>query len=523
MNRNKPIKKLQLAVLTILAALVMFSEGWAATYYASPSGSGTTCSSGSPCSVSYALNTKMSDSDDLVLKDGTYQGSDYMIRPPSSLDGVEGNPVTISAENDGKVLIDGQDTRIPVSLEGNDWFVLEGFNAANNNSSSGEGRIINLYNTRNCIVRRVIGWDANPVTNSMIFNVGGSSTANSVNNLFEDCAGWGPARKIFQNHKCTGATFRRCFARWTYYNNNIINYQMGMTIAYDSEDTIIENCIVTWDAYPTLTKSGMLTVALFGDDEANPAGSPYKLYGSIGYILDSQNVSNGAPQTLCHFKEEGGYEPGTTIDIRNLLLYTNSTDGRIAMYMQDEDFLGDGITIIGGGNLSRTDGNAITTNVGSSVFNNAIMVDSIDTSYSVNRGDDWDYIMLYNNSSSYGSSAPTHYTTGTDPDLVGKCGNILQYGLAEENRPKVNGQSVGAKIQHRYVDGILTETELWPWPMDERIKNAMIESGYDKKGGLDGKGGIALTKTIFELDGGTMPSHFGSESPPNPPQNLIVR
>ncbi len=31
----------------------------------------------------------------------------------------------------------------------------------------------------------------------------------------------------------------------------------------------------------------------------------------------------------------------------------------------------------------------------------------------------------------------------------------------------------GARLEHRYVDGVLTDRPLWPWPMEERIQREM--------------------------------------------------
>jgi hypothetical protein len=38
----------------------------------------------------------------------------------------------------------------------------------------------------------------------------------------------------------------------------------------------------------------------------------------------------------------------------------------------------------------------------------------------------------------------------------------------------------GAQIRYRYQDGVLTTNELWPWPMNQRIKDASLASGYDQ-------------------------------------------
>ena len=41
----------------------------------------------------------------------------------------------------------------------------------------------------------------------------------------------------------------------------------------------------------------------------------------------------------------------------------------------------------------------------------------------------------------------------------------------------VNSGNVGATICKRYVDGVLTQEPLWPWPMDQRIYDALQYAG----------------------------------------------
>ena len=38
--------------------------------------------------------------------------------------------------------------------------------------------------------------------------------------------------------------------------------------------------------------------------------------------------------------------------------------------------------------------------------------------------------------------------------------------------------ATGAQVCYRYVDGVLTSTPLWPWPMDQRIYDALDDAGY---------------------------------------------
>jgi hypothetical protein len=112
-------------------------------------------------------------------------------------------------------------------------------------------------------------------------------------------------------------------------------------------------------------------------------------------------------------------------------------------------------------------------------------------------------------------------TDGGARTLTQLGGNLLQYSA--QRRP-----TSGAWLRYRYMNGVLTNVLLWPWPMNERIKAAMVASGYSKKGGVDGRGGIDLTKTIFALGGGTSPNLNTSSSVAGAnnnftPTNLRVR
>jgi hypothetical protein len=55
----------------------------------------------------------------------------------------------------------------------------------------------------------------------------------------------------------------------------------------------------------------------------------------------------------------------------------------------------------------------------------------------------------------------------------------------------------GATIMFRYENGKLTDKPLWPWPMNQRIIDAMKLAGYDDP--------VDVTKTIFGLAGGELP------------------
>ena len=52
-----------------------------------------------------------------------------MIFPPENLSGSLDAPITVRALNDGKVLINGEGSGVPIRLYHNSWFVIEGVNA----------------------------------------------------------------------------------------------------------------------------------------------------------------------------------------------------------------------------------------------------------------------------------------------------------------------------------------------------------------------------------------------------------
>jgi hypothetical protein len=56
----------------------------------------------------------------------------------------------------------------------------------------------------------------------------------------------------------------------------------------------------------------------------------------------------------------------------------------------------------------------------------------------------------------------------------------------------------GATILYRYENGKLTDRPLWPWPMNQRIIDAVKLAGYAHP--------VDVTKTVFGLAGGKMPN-----------------
>jgi len=94
-----------------------------------------------------------------------------------------------------------------------------------------------------------------------------------------------------------------------------------------------------------------------------------------------------------------------------------------------------------------------------------------------------------------GTASEKNYLPGFKPivessngrDIVAKQGHLL-------DTPD------GASIMYRYENGKLTDKPLWPWPMNQRIIDAMKLAGYDDP--------VDVTKTVFELADGSMPERI---------------
>jgi len=63
-----------------------------------------------------------------------------------------------------------------------------------------------------------------------------------------------------------------------------------------------------------------------------------------------------------------------------------------------------------------------------------------------------------------------------DVSLQWQPSNIAQ-GSTVQSIGSVFSGTGGAKICTRYKDGVLTSEPLWPWPMNQRILDAMVQSG----------------------------------------------
>jgi hypothetical protein len=169
---------------SVVVLLVMtYPARPATTFVASNVGNdaaGTPCTDSVPCSVRRAILTANCANNDVIeLLDGTYTGANYMLdvfNYAGSKSGTDDtHRCTIRARNDGGVLIDGQNTRTPLWLQGNSWWTVEGINARDGDD------VFFVKNSSNLILRRLVGWDTKSLVDRKVFIV-----ESSTNVLVED-------------------------------------------------------------------------------------------------------------------------------------------------------------------------------------------------------------------------------------------------------------------------------------------------------------------------------------------------
>ncbi len=399
----------------------------ACTLYASPTGSGTTCSQGSPCLVASAW-ASLDPGETLCLNDGTYTGANSMIVPTVS--GTAGNPITIRALNDGAVLIDGQGARIPMDIDTRNYLTVEGINLRNSNTD-----VVQIDTADNIIVRRSIAWDALDTGNSKPWAI-----ITSTNVLLEDVGAFGTGRKGIEVFRSTDVTLRRVFARWDG-SNSTSDPRMAIASLYRSYRVRVENAVALWvgNQHQATWNDGDPEGAL-GSDSLEPLDNvlQYDSYHSVhGTILI-------APSTA-----------STTI--------TPFQNMRIVQV--DQSLVEDTVSYVGVPTWTATEPFRLAN---CSQADNGATPEPNDGCATI---DGTPESLVARNLTSIGPVASvfeSHWTV-TNHEYATTVGGVSS----------IYTGATGATVCTRYVDGVLTTTPLWPWPMSARILAATTLDGAE--------------------------------------------
>jgi hypothetical protein len=380
--------------------------------------------------------------DTLILLDGVYYQS---LRPNKR----NGEPITVRAKNDGKATIDGEFIRTPVALRSylpSDYYVIEGIVARNGSISPLPQAVIRIEGSHN-ILRRVSAYDAHTDHNTAVISLGGSASYN----LIEDCVAAGTARKMINLFKTNNNTIRRCFAYWQEWDGRDfcgVTWPYGENIQiYHGKDNIIENSI----AIGPIPKVSISIQA----NSSNAIAIGNKVLGSIA-INAGMNFDGSV-------KQWGNVRPQPTdCDGMTDFNWPNRRSG-FSLHGQGEvrDNLFQDIFAWGNAGLGLVQGlsGQYSNNqvIRATIFNNGL--DNPEGPWPGKYGGiDTDVLQ----------SALDKFAKVEDSYIEKIFVEWTGYPSGERNMTSMNGE--GARLTHRYVDGVLTNIPLWPWPMEERIQ-----------------------------------------------------
>ena len=421
-------------------------------YYISPTGNDN--NSGISESQAWAtFNRAWNDiypGDTLVLMDGTY----YQALNPNKRNGEPSNPITIRAQNDGMAIIDGEYQRTPVKI-GEAWpgpiedhFVLEGIVAKNSVDT-----VIRIHGDHNTL-RRVSAYNANTDINTSVISLASSAE----NNTIEDCVAAGSGRKMINIYQGTNNIIRRCFTYWQQWDGRDfcgVSWPNGGNIhVYGAQNTIVENSI----AYGPVPKWSILIQA--NSDNAVAIGN--KILGS--FALNTGMNEDGT------VKQYGDTRPQPTSC--SGMTDFNWPSHRVGFMVYGQGQISD--------NLFQDIFSSNNAGFGLSFFSGAGYHPDNENNRIVRA------TILNNGLDNPHGPWPGQYGgifTDSLADELARFDSVENsyidkifvdwpnYPAGEKNTYSMNGE--GARLTHRYVNGVLTNDPLWPWPMEERIQNEL--------------------------------------------------
>jgi hypothetical protein len=467
--------------LVVSLVLAVYGSAWAQPchYYASPNGKGNGLLEDRPFQIADFWAVAKPGAT-LCLLDGIYTGPQSMITPGEArgLSGTSGQPITIRALHDGKVTIDGQFARRPVWLSANSWWVLEGFNAHSSN-----GSVVRLdKGSSNNVFRRIVAWDAAIDGNTMVYAVQG----NSLNNVFEDIAGFGTGRKIFSIYgRSNNTEVRRAWFRWE--GGTWGSVGPAATASYLSTGTVFENVLVTWsgESMPETYKVSNPNARWVWKTNFQPYGA------TRGLGLDRLH--------------EASVPKHGNLAIRGSMTYVKATD------RLPSDHAWNLVQFNGESSVMLTDVLAVMSPSHPSFNNNTYR--SISLQRGPNHGPNGD--RQCSDPATPGFPCPLVNVTATRLTAlhgasVGETfhGDWAVRGISEGNTlggiqtPWQNTSTMGARLCYRTENGVTETRPLWPWPMNHRIKAATAVAGrYTGPCSVDCVGGrAARTPTDVTAD-----------------------
>jgi hypothetical protein len=497
-----------------LAGILIFSfTGFhsvvhAAIYYLSPSGSDTKAgTSTAPWKTFSFAIPKLQPGDTLILKDGTYTGSNSgypnINGSTNANNGTATNFITVKAENERKAFIEGTGLVDTVRIANLSYWIFEGIyakGAENHSATDPHGNVFRVISSSNLVFKRLLLTHNNRWLNTHLLAI-----ENCNNMLVEESEFYYFHRHAVLNWNTNNSVYRRLYGNSRGHANVTGGYKStfptrGETLVsiYPGSNNIVENAISEGntnvvDIQATLTASNnrFLGLISLGDHYGSylaARGSGSKMPVDTYY----ENFVSINPTSY------GIFARGTkNTQVKNASLF-GGMRGLVADY---ESILpGDGVYSIFSENVLSIN----NTQYGSVMVNQATYGHS--------------YMNGYNNGTNFSPSSGYTNTSTVAPEL-GPCKVFIPQNSPLKGKGE-GGADIGANILYRYEKGVLTNQPLWNTTTGEFPHGARVAGVND----IPGSSAFDVHKRLnVNFNGCPLPENYGERGESDlTPKNLTI-
>jgi hypothetical protein len=492
------------------------------TYYMSPGGSDANSgiSTSSPWKTfGYAI-PKLNAGDTLVLMDGTYTtaGSGNLTinctAKGNARNGSAGAPITVTAQNQRKALLQNDGASRPVLLDGCGWWVIESLSirSSDNPNSSIDGTLISISGKSS----------ANIIRNNLLYNTnryrGGGGVViykGSTRNLVEGNELYSFSRNGLYALSVEENIFRRNYCNARDYQRSQKGGPRVCFDAYYSNKTIFEN-----------------NIAENVEGSLNTTGSQNNFLGNISINAANQQLSSKHPQErrLCsgnYIENHVGLAGSMTVNGSFMRSCSNHT-------VKNSSFFGgkgNGVVADNIYDLRQGEGKCRPYSLGvcgkqqePDITVQNVLVKDAEGGYLVEHPAQFvrrvfEYSLGWNNpKGTWRSGTDTRDPATTPPPSVsatsdlGSCRVFIPASSSLKGKGK-NGQDIGANILYAYENGVLTGKPLWD-PQTGRFPCGAIVPGVND---LPGQSCFDVhTRVNVHTNGCPLPQGYSGAWPPGP-------
>lgn len=484
------------------------SAVWATDRYISPSGSGSSCTSSSPCSFTTARNATVAG-DRIIVKNGLYSlSSRWEIScGVNAANGTAGSPITLMAENERQAHLAGNGSDDTLVIRNCSYWTIKGLEISSADygtytTSNGLGQPLSVclnYHTDICdhiTLQRNVFHHANRMCNCHLVFMANTTYALVEENEFY----------YFVRHGINVNGGSNNVLRRNYYNDrgypslaNGVPTNIGgegFTL-YPSDNNIAEN-----EIQESVQCLEILAAPGRGSNNNSVYGS-ICLNGDTGINTYSYGNSEAA------MSKNNRYENVVVINPRYAGL--GGLNARNVRGLTIKNFM-----VIGGApglQADRTNGTccapfSITLeNVLITGASGGFSIDTSNYSYTLSK------VNVYNS----GANTPSSSFTTTNPNL-GSC-RVFIPDASPMKGQGTGGADIGANILYRYQNGVLTNQPLWD-PTTGRFPHGATIAGLND---VAGQSAFDVHQRLnVNANGCSLPAGYGGSTGLNAPTSLVV-